>query len=388
MKQAPGLLAPLVLLLSGSLFPAAGQSGDTLSVLTRNQYFGADIYAVATAPDADAFLAAARAALMEMAANNFPERAQALAREIAERQPHIVGLQEVVDLRLNGFNTGGPPFVNQLTLTLQALNALGADYDVVAKVRNMALEVPVDLDGDGAVESVVNLTDYDVILARRGLVQAGRIAAVPLGSVCDYPSEDGCNFSVRLEAQTALGQINVDRGFVAVDVTLAGRTFRVVNTHLEIETLGDDPYAPLIQSAQATELKAIVEALSNGESIVVIGDINSTPVDPFFPDPVFGPFVRPFQQFALGVDMTNAPTPGGPYTDAWTLRPGTPPGGTCCNEDLSSPDFSVWEQKDVVFTRDLPLSLKANVFGNDASEKTPSGLWPSDHAGLWVRFKF
>jgi hypothetical protein len=389
MKITAVLLAAL--LLAGGAAPAgAEEDGVTLSVMTRNQYFGGDLLAVATSPDAASFMAAARAVLMDIAASNFPERAQALAREIAERRPHIVGLQEVYDFRLNGSNTGAPPFLDQLQVTKAALAALGADYVVVASVQNLSLTLPVDLDGDGVAESMVSVMDRDVILARGDIAAA--VTQAPFSTHCERPSADGgpgCNFVWRAVASTPLGvAIDLERGFVAVDVTLGGRDFRIVNTHLEIENLSADPMAPFIQAAQASELKALVDALSAGKTVVVLGDINSTPVDPLFPDPFAGPFVRPFRQFTDGVDLWNTATPGGPYLDTWLLRPGDPAGFTCCEADLTAPLFYVWERKDVVFVNHLPVSVKANVVGNDESEMTPSGLWPSDHAGLWVRFKF
>jgi hypothetical protein len=161
----------LVALAAGSSAPLAQEGGIELSVMTRNQYFGGDLPGVASATDEASFYAAARALLVEIAANNFPERAQALAREIADRRPHVVALQE-------------------------------------------------------------------------------------------------------------------------------------------------------------------------------------------------------------------------PYLDAWLQRPGLPAGYTCCDDKLSSNALTLTERKDVIVTRERPVSLKANIFGNDPADKTPSGLWPSDHAGLFVRFVF
>jgi hypothetical protein len=393
MRTAAGSLLAAVLMLSGSGSSAADERNTpSLSVMSRNQYFGTDLAPVATAPDVSSFLDAARAALAEIAANDFPARAEALAREIAERRPHIVALQEVDDFLLNGGHTGAPPFIDQLELTLAALDRLGTTYVPVAQVRNLSITLPADLDGDGAPESFVSVTDRDVILARQDLADAGVVSPVPLSAVCARPSADGgpgCNYSVHLRADTPLGSFAIERGFVAVDVLLGGRVFRVVNTHLEVENLDpSNPLAPFVQSAQAAELKALIDATSGGTSIILAGDFNSTPDDPLFPDPVYGPFARPVRQFTEGVDLFNVPSPGGAYTDTWLLRPGKPAGFTCCNEDLGSTEFFVWERKDLVFSRDLPRSVKANVLGNDPADRTASGLWPSDHAGVFVRLWF
>jgi hypothetical protein len=393
MRTAVGLLLATVLMLSGSGSSAADeQNTPSLSVMSRNQYFGTDLASVATAPDVSSFLDAARAALAEIAANDFPARAEALAREIAERRPHIVALQEVDDFLLNGGHTGAPPFIDQLELTLAALGRLGTPYVAVAQVRNLSITLPVDLDGDGEPESFVSVTDRDVILARQDLADAGVVSPVPLSASCARPSADGgpgCNYSAHLMADTPLGSFAIERGFVAVDVLLGGRVFRVVNTHLEVENLDpSNPLAPFVQSAQAAELKALIDDISGGTSIILAGDFNSTPGDPLFPDPAYGPFARPVRQFTEGVDLFNAPSPGGAYTDTWLLRPGKPAGFTCCNEDLGSTEFFVRERKDLVFSRDLPRSVKANVLGTDPADRTASGLWPSDHAGVFVRLWF
>jgi hypothetical protein len=304
-----------------------------------------------------------------------------------------VALQEVFDFRLNGQH-GPPPFVDHLAETLDALADLGASYVVVASVQNFHVALPADLDGDGAPESFVSATDRDVVLAREDLVDDGAVAPVPLSGVCARPSVDGgpgCNYVTVATIPTPLGGLPFERGYVAVDVVIGGRTFRVVNTHLEVENLDpSNPLSPLIQSAQAAELKTVMDAVTPAAiALVVVGDLNSTPFDPLFPDPENGPFVRPFQQLALGVDLFGQPTAGGPYQDVWELRAGEPIGNTCCEpEHLSSPVSTLFERKDLVFSRQVPSSVKANVVGADVGDKTPSGLWPSDHAGVFVRLWF
>ena len=64
--------------------------------------------------------------------NELSGASDALAREIAEKRPHLVGLQEVFQFTLNG-NTGAPPFRDLLEDLLSALAAEGADYYVVGQ---------------------------------------------------------------------------------------------------------------------------------------------------------------------------------------------------------------------------------------------------------------
>jgi len=113
----------------------------------------------------------------------------------------------------------------------------------------------------------------------------------------------------------------------------------------------------------------------------VVGDINSSPEDPPFPSP-YGLAYPPYQQLANGTDLFNFPI-SFPYSDIWTLRPGKPPGFTCCEAaDLYNGKSELYERIDVIFSLFPPVRVKANVLNNKPEDKTPSGLWPSDHATL------
>jgi endonuclease/exonuclease/phosphatase family metal-dependent hydrolase len=158
---------------------------------------------------------------------------------------------------------------------------------------------------------------------------------------------------------------------------------RFVNTHLEQSARDLDPTNPLasiFQSMQAVELISILAGFPNplNVPIIVVGDINSSPQDQTV---TVGPYVivPPYLQFA-----------GAGYTDAWTLRPGDPIGFTCCqDENLLNLYSNLYERVDVTFTSELPVGMvKVNTVGNDEADKTPSGLWPSDHAGVVTRLEF
>src|SRR5574341_997225 len=248
--------------------PAA--KAQELTVMTRNLYLGADLRPVIGAQTAEEFLSAAQTALIQIAANNFPERASALAAEIAEKQPHLVGLQEVYNFTFNGSN-GLPPFRDHLTDLMAALAAQGADYKVAAVVQDV--DVQVLLGGN-----LVGVTDRDAILVRSDVTAT----VVPLGGLCQKPSGDGCNYQAVASAATPFGlTIAIEHGFVAVDALINNVPFRFVNTHLETKDLV--PTNLLIgtfyQAAQASELIQVLANLPNPSSskIVVVGDINSSP---------------------------------------------------------------------------------------------------------------
>jgi endonuclease/exonuclease/phosphatase family metal-dependent hydrolase len=301
------------------------------------------------------------AALEQMAANNFPERAVAMAAEIVEKNPPLIGLQEVYNFMKNGENQE-PPFRDYLSDLLQALEDKGASYYVAAIVENLDLSLPIDT-------ALVRLIDRDVILAREDV----ETEIVDLTSLCRQ-SMDGCNYKFVLEANSPiLGTIAIERGFVAVD-TDYGRFF---NTHLEVQfPAPDNPFSAFFQSAQAMELIGLINALNiidrPAGPVIVVGDINSSPEYESIPG-----IVSPYMQFI------NAW-----YVDVWTLRPGNPKGFTCCYEEDLSISEDLYERVDMIFSDLEPSRVKANVVGNDKADQTPSGLWPSDHAGVVVRIEF
>ncbi|MEJ2284880.1 MAG: hypothetical protein P8X85_14930, partial [Desulfobacterales bacterium] len=245
----------------------AGAEGDMVKVMTQNQYLGADLTPLVTSVTPDEFFAAANVALQQIASNNFPLRVRRFAKQVALTKPDLIGLQEVYDFTVNGSNFG-PPFVNHLNETLAALAAKGQSYQVAATLNNLDITVPIQ--GLGSVR----VLDRDVILVREGVdftplsghYSAGGLCGVKIPNpaypmfgpeiLTSTPSEEGCNFTVFLEVPSPFGPaIKVERGFVGVDATVRGKTYRFVNTHFEQKM--PDPNTPgtaIFQSLQAVEL--------------------------------------------------------------------------------------------------------------------------------------
>jgi hypothetical protein len=72
-------------------------AGDRqVTVMTRNLYLGTDLNPILTAPSLPALLVAVGAGWAQVQANDFPARARALADEIADSRPDLVGLQEAM----------------------------------------------------------------------------------------------------------------------------------------------------------------------------------------------------------------------------------------------------------------------------------------------------
>jgi hypothetical protein len=348
-----------------------------IDVMTQNQYLGADLSDILTAEPGD-FNDALVAALRQIASNNTKERIHKLAAKIAKRNSHLVGLQEVFKFECTDINpldgdackdpSIAGAFVDHLSETLAALNG---EYIEAATVVNFKLlpppgspypGIPFDIDGNYAFLTVM---DRDVILSRSD------VAAEPVNfEVCINPSVDGCNYTIVLgPIPTPFGQVFIERGYVGVDVTIGGKAYRFVTTHLE--TQGPVPF---IQAAQAAELIPILAiTLPAGRSLIVVGDINSEPDDPDG---------SPYKQF---LDAG--------YTDAWTLRPGNVPGYTCCQrKDLSNKKSILDRRIDMILSMELPEKVKqARVLGDEVSSKTHPpgrGLWPSDHGTVATGLQF
>jgi endonuclease/exonuclease/phosphatase family metal-dependent hydrolase len=342
--------------------PAAAQE---LRVLTWNLYLGAEIQSLAAAKTSDEFFAGVQRALDQIAANNFPDRAEALAAAIIDKNPHLVALQEVYNFTINEHNAL-PPFRDYLVDLLAALEARGAYYEVAATVENLNLSLPF-----GPV--VVGVIDRDVILAREDI----QTQVVDLSAMCPgSESVDGCNYGLVAGITIPdVGRIEFKRGYVAVDVLSGAPPVRLFDTHLEVR----DPQpgnleSPLVQRAQAMELTEVLKSVVPADMpLVVVGDINSSPEDTAL---LYNVFPSPYVQLAQN------------NYDVWTLRPGKPAGYTCCYAEDLSMEADLYERIDVIFTNKLPGGVKVNVVGNDAADRTSSGRWPSDHAGVAARMTF
>ncbi|KJY36300.1 endonuclease, partial [Streptomyces sp. NRRL S-444] len=108
-----------------------------LRVMTRNLYLGADLAPVLAATTPQGLVAAVTAVWANVQATNFPERAEALADEIAASDPHLVGLQEAVLWRSQ--TPAGPGSATHveydfLQILLDELSARGKHYKAVASV--------------------------------------------------------------------------------------------------------------------------------------------------------------------------------------------------------------------------------------------------------------
>lgn len=349
-------LCTFLLVLPGSFAAATAHEPTVqLRVMTQNMYLGADLRPVLAATDTASLIAAVTRVYAQVQATNFPERAEAMADEIADADPHVVGLQEVKLWRsqtpADFSSTPNATVVEYdfLRTLLDELAERGKHYAAVATITNSDREVPRSTP-TGLQD--IRLTDQDVILARTDLPTRRFSVANPRQGA----------FAARLTIpHPVLGSIPFTQGWTSVDATLGGRTMRVVNTHLEA-------LSPAVQVRQGAELLA--GPLDTDLPTVLLGDLNSAAggvgaVPGMSDTPTYANFL------AAG------------FRDVWTETRRRDPGFTCCQApDLRNLPSALSQRVDYVLFRNGFEPVRAERVGEEPGDRTPSGLWPSDHAGV------
>jgi endonuclease/exonuclease/phosphatase family metal-dependent hydrolase len=142
-----------------------------------------------------------------------------------------------------------------------------------------------------------------------------------------------------------------------------GDKARFVSTHLE--PILHPQLSPVIQGLQADEL--LNGPGNTNLPVVLVGDFNSN------------------------ADGTGTPTYSkiinAGFIDAWTIA-GEGNGFTCCQaENLLNQNSSLDERIDFIFFKSNFDVKKIEIVGNSQKDRTISGLWPSDHAGIVANLK-
>lgn len=412
MKPVTRMLSKLIVALLALLliYPVGAAENKKMrkakiKVVTYNLYVGADIFRVFD-PPACGTPQAVHDIHTIIQQTDFPTRAEAIADQILTQEPHVVGLQEVSLLRTqfpgNSLAPDGsgieflgdfpidPRFTFKrdaadvqydfLQILLDALAARGLDYYAVddASPINADVEFPaIEFDqycNPLGLPTDVRLTDRDVILVRSNLD-------------VNLAFKDNYQFNAPISLPTMLptpgGLVPAEyvteftRGWGVIGLAIKDHHYRVVNTHLEVgdRTQPPDVGLNLVQGAQAIELGLLASSLA--PPLLVLGDINSSPASGIT-DP------RPAYAILSGF----------PLIDTWTSRVpmGEDPGFTFGqSETVDNLESMMFERIDYVFANFgemIPDKIKAETLGEDAGDKTPSGLWPSDHAGVAVKLSF
>jgi hypothetical protein len=333
-----------------------------ISVMTQNLYLGADLSPITAASNQQTLVAAATQVYAQVQSTNFTERADSLAEEISTSRPVVVGLQEAALWRSQSPADFSPTpnathvEYDYVQILLDKLAANGTPYTAVATYTGADFEVPITTVS--GLEDI-RWTDRDVILIRAD-VPGTKVSHLPGSKVTfSNPQSDAFQTAATF-SNPALGKVTFPNGWASVDLTIGRQTVRVVTTHLE-------PNDPAVQVAQGNELLA--GPLNTSLPLILIGDLNSA---------------------AGGIGATPGQTDTPTYaniiaagfTDAWSQANGDVPGPTCCHAaDLRNTTSSLTERDDVILSRGLTAS-SVRLVGEVPSDRTSTGLWPSDHAGI------
>jgi endonuclease/exonuclease/phosphatase family metal-dependent hydrolase len=318
------------------------QAERRLRVATYNLYLGADLTPLFGKTGAD-LVAAAAEAWAHVQATDFGERAEAIADLIVEEQPHLVGLQEVSLWQTAPLTNPGALTTRYdfLQILLDELAERGASYEAAAVNAHFSGYLPVSAD------TLVRWTQRNAIIARTDLDEETLVVT---------NARQG-NFAAALPLTLGGQQITFPRGWTSVDVQFRGKWTRFANTHLEA-------YSDVIRKLQAHELVGILAA--SPHPVIVVGDLNSH---------------RDFPG-----DSWQILTAAG-YTDVWTeTMPGVPGYTASFGDDLMGPPSELDHTVDYVL-RSTGSTLDGvdglgEVIGDEIEDRTLSGLWPSDHAGV------
>ncbi|SFK98480.1 Metal-dependent hydrolase, endonuclease/exonuclease/phosphatase family [Halogranum rubrum] len=323
-----------------------------VTVMTRNLYVGVDPRRLLLQSAEEEMGTVVADLLADIERSRFDARAEAIADDIAEARPDLVGLQEVTLLRLQlpgdyvsdaGRTNASEYYLDFLGLVQSALAERGLTYGVVSSVTNTDVELPADLDA-GLAD--VRLTDRDVVLARQGLVTHNPRRHTYDATVT-IPFPDGVEFPLV-------------RGYCGIDVEVDDTEFTFVNTHL-------DSTSASTQLDQAREL--VVDLTALDRPVVLVGDFNS-PAD--------------------GSETVTYDLLTQFFVDAYAEREPDSAGYTCCQHPTLRRTRSMLSKRlDLVLLRDVGPVVDVDRVGLHSADRvstTVDGetrrLWASDHAGV------
>lgn len=333
-----------------------GEDRRDLTVMTQNLYLGSSLGPALEAKTPEEFVAAVARIYATVQYTNFPQRAEAIADEIQEKEPDLIGLQEVTKWTTGGVNP--PPGYDFLAILEGDLEARGLHYSVGSIAHNANIgPAPLALAEQGCVQPgpvitcSVQLEDRDVILVNDETPEL------------TWGNPQSGHYTAQQVIESPVGPLSFNRGWASIDVKLRHLPFRFVDTHLETEE------SPLVQEEQAAEFLA---GPGMGGTIVATGDFNSASD---------GSTTTSYAQL----------TAPGKFRDAWDEEQ-LGPGSSCCQESntpplapgaLNNPVSTLRTRIDLILSRGAARSDgdDAELIGDTPFQAEPP-FWASDHAGV------
>jgi endonuclease/exonuclease/phosphatase family metal-dependent hydrolase len=308
---------------------------DTLVVMSRNLYLGADVgVALELLPDMPA---AAQFMWDQVAATDFDARVDLLAAEAAEARPHVIGLQEATQWRCRaGLLSGDQPVFDFTAQFLEATRAAGVPYVIAqageGRAENPGYSIPAipfltTVEDPATFQPLFgsDTADCGFVIGDALLVREDLAGAVVAAGTSEYEE--------RYPVVPVV--FTIDRGYAWADLNLGGRPVRAVTTHLE-SLFPDEGVPPA--SEQARQL--VADLAGTPSPVVVMGDFNSDPRDPR-PDAAANPASQPTENAACAA---QAPLSAGTAGDAacsayWTMIEA---GYTDAGPDALDPANATW----------------------------------------------
>lgn len=330
-----------------------------VKVMSRNVYIGTEVEKVLNAPSPETIPVLVAAGFEEVQSTDFHSRAEALVTEIEKTLPHLVGLQEMSifytqspgDLLQGGTVPATDKFLDFFEVLENALEVRGLNYELVVTIKNAEVELPMfaGLDGETILFDDVRIVDHDVILARSDVTISNAVA-VPYDSI----------LVVQFDETTS---ISIPRGYVAVNAQIGQTSIVFANTHLESGNNSD---------LRMDQVSQLLEAYSNETlPVILAGDFNS--------------------RATTGTTYNHVLSEG--YADTWISNPLTyNVNGYTYGHDSNlrneSPDLRGRIDYIFVGSQGDPEIGEGFVLGDEKRDKTDSGLWPSDHAGVVTKVTY
>ncbi|KAA0764395.1 endonuclease/exonuclease/phosphatase family protein [Bacillus sp. SH5-2] len=312
-------------------FPPAAPIPEPITFMTWNIYQGADVRPFSSVPVGQ-LPAVVTQVFRQFLATNFPIRAQAIAKAIASEKPDFIGLQEAVLWKLV-IPTFGTVTYDFIDILLKALEERGLKYEVAALNNNVKVELP---DSNG---NLVQFLERDAILIQKD-------------HNLDVIEKQEANFQTNLTVTIAGQSFTIIRGWSSIDVKIDGQIFKMINTRL-------DPTVESIRNAQALE---ILQGPANTSlPVIITGDLNSPPNS-----------------------STNNLFIAAGFKDTWN-KVGKREGLTAeQGPDLLNAVSFLNQRIDYILFKNGWEPIKAELVGESQSDRTETGLWPSDHAGVFA----
>jgi endonuclease/exonuclease/phosphatase family metal-dependent hydrolase len=312
------------------------------TVMTYNLYLGANLQPL-FGKSGQPLIDEAQKVLAHVAQTDFSARAEAIADQIVEQQPVVVGLQEVALWQTAPIGAPGQrqTAFDFLAILLDALQERGMPYRAASVNVDFSAALPISFTTLGV------FTDRNVIIVRDDLPSAELKVSDPTDHL----------FRAVLPVPIGDGTINVTRGWATVDVKFRGKPYLVANTHLEA-------FNGFIRTLQAQELAASLDA--SALPVVLLGDLNSEPGN---------------LADSYGVMLRAG------FVDGWIEAMDGTPGFTAGQtDDLNNVPSLIDHTVDYVMHNEDgfvdAVAGSGDIVGEELDDRTPSGLWPSDHAGI------